>query len=479
MMDLSPNTANFLEGAMRGGAAALRGYMEAKVAVAQARNDSERQAAESALVRERNNLLKVKQNQDFWLGQEQIRSAERIAESQQQTEQFRILTTADGQKYIVDAQGRNALAVAQEQGATAERVAETGADAQRDVATTGAAAQKAVAQTGADAQRDVATTQAGAQVQASQGQADASVKAAQIGADAVVDVANIESEAAQRVAEVENKVLSGVGGKPTVSAEAQRIFQTALRRVAASPPYKILESSQNVVPRMLALGANGRWDAADDLALVNMFQRMIDPGVSVREGDVQLQQSTQAAWSRFELAIKRVQEGALLSPDLRRDMVSTAIELANEDYRVLLPRLQAAGNNELAMNAELAKAGYDISDFFLQPLQEFPGEVVLDERTGAVSLVAGAGGLDADGKMAQQGATQAGGSDEAVVSRVRQLINEGRTPVEVRTSLVAEMERKGYTPERQQALLSAVATAMGWSQTDFLNGTGEFAGGTQ
>ena len=82
-------------------------------------------------------------------------------------------------------------------------------------------------------------------------------------------------------------------GKGAVSTDASLHFGRTFDRIARSTPYKILESSQNVVPRMLALFADGKADAADDLAMVNMFQRMIDPGVSVREGDVQLQQSTQ------------------------------------------------------------------------------------------------------------------------------------------------------------------------------------------
>ena len=474
----------FLEGAMRASAASLRGYAEAKVAVAKAKNQSELQKAQNALVAERNKLLKQKQQNDFILGKMQVESSERMHAETQETARYQIVTDHEGNMYKVDKETGSAVEIAKVQAEAAQGVAETGANAQVKTAEIGAQSAESVATTQAEAQVKTAEVGAAAGTEQAKIGAEASKSVAQTQADAVTGAAEIEAQSEERIAEIKNRPALGGGGRTAVSTDAALHFGRTFDRIARSTPYKILESSQNVVPRMLALFADGKADAADDLAMVNMFQRMIDPGVSVREGDVQLQQSTQAAWSRFELAIKRVQEGALLTDDLRRDMIQTAIDLANEDYDVLLPQIQRAGDEALHMNAELAHAGYTISDFFLQPLQKFEGQVSLDHGTGAVSLVGAAAessGLGTDGRMTNDGGQSdsagAGATDKVsqTVVRAKQLFDGGTPPAAIRAGIIAAMSNNNVSPEEQQQTLQRVAAAIGVDPQAFVAGTGEFA----
>ena len=175
----------------------------------------------------------------------------------------------------------------------------------------------------------------------------------------------------------------------------------------------------------------------------------------------------------------------MLTPELRRDMIQTAIDLANEDYDVLMPQIQEAGDAALHMNAELARAGYSVSDFFLQPLQKFEGQVSLDHGTGAVSLVgaaAEASGLGSDDLMTNPGgqSNASGGTGPTdkvsqVVQRAKQLFDGGTPPAAIRAGIVTAMTKGGVSPEEQQQTLQQVASAIGVDPQTFVAGTGEFA----
>ena len=148
----------FFEGAMRASAASLRGYMEAKVAVARATNDRDLQKAQNALVAERNKLLKQKQQNDFILGKMQVESQERMHADTQETARYQIVTDHEGNMYKVDKETGSAVEIAKVQADAAQRVAETGAGAQVDAAKVGAESAEKVAQTQATSAENVATT---------------------------------------------------------------------------------------------------------------------------------------------------------------------------------------------------------------------------------------------------------------------------------------------------------------------------------
>ena len=449
-------------GLFRGLAAATRGYVNAKVNVARARSDRDRDKAQFALTAARLELVKQKQDFEAQHQQDTLASQEREAEAQREHETQLQEVVVDGQKAVakISADGQIELMTVQQ----ADETERAGMAA--DTAREGFQSQERIAEGEQSTRREGFASQERIAAGGEAGETERT----QIQSGAATDIAETEADAAVQVTEIKNRPVLGGSGKSAVSTDAARHFGQVYDRVARSTPYKILESSQNVVPRMLALFEDGNADAADDLALVNMFQRMIDPGVSVREGDVDLQQSTQSAWARFELAIKRVQEGALLTPELRESMIQTAIDLANEDYRVLLPKIQDAANGMINMNHELAAAGYDISDFFMQPLQQFTGTVQLDDTTGAVRLLSGQqsepGTVGTDGKMTQGDRTQGAGiaNEEEVVSQLVEqaagLFDAGKQADEVRSELVSYLQSKGLDQATVDRIAGQVMTLL-------------------
>lgn len=68
-----------------------------------------------------------------------------------------------------------------------------------------------------------------------------------------------------------------------------------------------------------------------DIAAINAFQRIVDPGVSVREWDVDLLQSAISLKQRWTPEFIKVQttEWAKLPNDLRKEMIKTAIDIYN------------------------------------------------------------------------------------------------------------------------------------------------------
>jgi hypothetical protein len=67
---------------------------------------------------------------------------------------------------------------------------------------------------------------------------------------------------------------------------------------------------------------------AGDLAMVNAFQRMIDPGAVVRDQDVQLIQATSDWKSRVEQLVKSIEEGQGLPEGTRRQLAELMAALA-------------------------------------------------------------------------------------------------------------------------------------------------------
>lgn len=91
--------------------------------------------------------------------------------------------------------------------------------------------------------------------------------------------------------------------------------------------------------------AIGQNNSAGDIAAINAFQRMVDPGVAVREGDVTLLQSALPKYQRVWLDAQNVLSSAgKLTPELRAQFSTIADELyktrvANANERTL-PRFK-------------------------------------------------------------------------------------------------------------------------------------------
>ena len=69
-----------------------------------------------------------------------------------------------------------------------------------------------------------------------------------------------------------------------------------------------------------------------DIAAVNAFQRMIDPGATVREGDVDLIESAVPVFARFAPGFqwKKLKEGLKMPPEMRKKMLEEATKVYNK-----------------------------------------------------------------------------------------------------------------------------------------------------
>ncbi len=119
-----------------------------------------------------------------------------------------------------------------------------------------------------------------------------------------------------------------------------------------------------------------RADGFGDISAINAFQRMIDPGVAVREGDVALIQSAIAKFDQLNPAflLKKLQSGDKLDATTRKRMS----ELAETIYDV---RAKAANETTIPRYKELSKrAGVD----FGMVGQEFPTKKSAKDELPAV-----------------------------------------------------------------------------------------------
>lgn len=168
---------------------------------------------------------------------------------------------------------------------------------------------------------------------------------------------------------------------------------------------------------------------AADIAAINSLQRMIDPGVSVREGDVSLLQNLAGVPDALVTAANRVVKGgSRFTPEERRQIVSLANQLmtaANEQ--------QADRNVRFQGIAEAADLG-DFSSRLLLPVTELTDGGALNFGTDpAAAAAAAAAARDPQtdstpymiGQSIKQGTKTAAGQASDFV---RGLLNRDRPP---------------------------------------------------
>ena len=321
---------DFFEGAMRTGAASFRGYMEAKVEVAQARNEQELHRAQQRLIQERNNLLKQKNQYDFELGQMQITSQEGIAardiaarekmhEETQETARHQITTDHEGRMYVVDVNAGTAVELKKMETdamVKGKRLEKEGAEN--------------VAKTRAEGAQNVAETQGGTAENVAKIQGGAAEKVAEIQAQGNVNVAKIQGDAARDVAETQSKtnsLLDGIeSGKIGKGLGAKELFGMSylLREQAAAagvelPTKMLTEEERGAVVEVKskmntdihyraamavqrgyisALEGYRRSGGAGDLAMVIGLAKILDPESVVRQEEAEAVQKAQDFLSR-------------------------------------------------------------------------------------------------------------------------------------------------------------------------------------
>lgn len=108
--------------------------------------------------------------------------------------------------------------------------------------------------------------------------------------------------------------------------------------------YKTLRNSAVQWATILGTAKNATPTAADDIALLNTFQRLIDPGVSVREGDVDLLQKTMDFIGKLkvELTALGAEDGRrILSDEARNEFIQTAYNIVSRQQELMYSRVKA------------------------------------------------------------------------------------------------------------------------------------------
>jgi hypothetical protein len=126
-------------------------------------------------------------------------------------------------------------------------------------------------------------------------------------------------------------------GAPEMSPEQLRAWNTIENRAKANTSIQNANdalSSRDIIGSNLAL-QNG----LSDITAINAFQRMVDPGVAVREGDVTLIQQAIPRLQRYGLKAKNWVVGDQLSPEVRQQMIEAADAMLEARTKAAAPSI--------------------------------------------------------------------------------------------------------------------------------------------
>ena len=109
-----------------------------------------------------------------------------------------------------------------------------------------------------------------------------------------------------------------------------------------------------------------------DIALINIFQRMIDPGVSVREGDVQLLQSAMGVGAKIGLWFNKVfAEGVKLTKEARAEMFQLITDFYTEAMSRKSKDLSFRYRTKIDIDGLLKESGVDVRDLGTDFYEEY------------------------------------------------------------------------------------------------------------
>ena len=153
----------------------------------------------------------------------------------------------------------------------------------------------------------------------SQAEAARAATAAENAKNRAAAMARAEKAAAARIEAVRAAGLSGELSSKQVA--------TALQLANSLKAHPAYTDMQDVATGMEGIeSAIGQKSGIGDIAAINAFQRMVDPGATVREGDVALLRSAAALKDRVLSAypIEKLQTGAVLPEATRQELLKTA-----------------------------------------------------------------------------------------------------------------------------------------------------------
>ena len=383
----SGNTQNFAEGAFRGLAAALRGYLQGKVLARQAKDDRESRFAQANLENKRLAVEREKGLLTNALGQRQLdetsslnarlttleekkedtRAGEvkddRTHEEKMLADTYRLMLKRDENQarlnaLLADKSKDNEIEIMELQAQIDEdnklidakntilKLEKEGEEDRKTTTTTAAVTgeedRKTAVVTGAEDRKTQGVVNQGAlDVQESENQGALKVQEAKDAAALKQEIMTQSAASESGILTDQQSIRMGKVVDDFTKEESYKIFK------------KINTAYTSLIP--------GYWvqNGVGDLDLLNSFQRMIDPGVSVREGDVAIMQLAQSMLGKIELAQNRILEGDILSPELRDRLMRLSTLLYNAHYHGYIDSLKETYTDRLKIEGLSGKVSFE------------------------------------------------------------------------------------------------------------------------
>jgi len=140
-----------------------------------------------------------------------------------------------------------------------------------------------------------------------------------------------------------------------------------------SPVFKNTQSSKTSILKIRA-GANDP-SAFGDLSLIKSFERTLDPGSSVREGEFAVAASTGSLGQNIQSWYAKITAGERLSPEQRQDIAQTAERLHKAQLII-----QAEADKDIISRAR--SRGISDEDIYKQIIREYGPELKADAFEG-------------------------------------------------------------------------------------------------
>lgn len=176
------------------------------------------------------------------------------------------------------------------------------------------------------------------------------------------------------------------GGLGVYTSEQRSAVNQLSDRFQRNPYVKKAEAAQGALDIILKGLDNS--NSAGDIAAINQFQSgMVDPGATVREGDVELIRRSAALSQRLTNLLPRLVKGGVLPPELRKEIK----EMSSSIYEM---RAKNANEIEASRVKQLApKFGITFEDVAREfpTLAQMKGEKVQAAPEGTILMISASG----------------------------------------------------------------------------------------
>ena len=352
---------HIFQDAMRGFVAGTRGWLEGRKLQRDARTDREKRIADEAYRQRTLDMQERKVTLDDAFQNKQLTATTDIQTTLADV-QVRLASVEEGKaKEAADARraqdelqrlqitnarelGDEQLKLEYDRLYSDEAMKDKALDARRKEVAHEWEQRKIITQMGLDADREKWTAQQthdfdilDKQIQANrdivQAQLDSANKLAEIAARNALDVVGAQTEGEMSVEGLKNQqeldmlqskyLLAQMGVQVgNVPEDLRTAYFQMMTQLGKQVGYKIASVQRGAFGRGITayIGAREKNNNVSDVALINAFQQMVDPGVSVREGEVRFIQSTGSYGDKVAVWQQKVLRGGVLSNKQRDEI---------------------------------------------------------------------------------------------------------------------------------------------------------------